>query len=243
MARDPYHDVKREVETNLNAVHALLSSYDRIASTSASASSASSSPTLVEARDELRGTLGLLEADLEDLDECVRAVEQSGARWGIEPGEVGRRRQFLNRIRAEVKELRAKVFQGSTRKADKVTGYRDDPDADLEAGDGNDAAEAERWERQEQQMLIRQQDDTLGLISGTLHTLASQAGLIGHEVVEQSEMLDDLGNRVDSTQTRLGKVTRTLNDFIRRNEDTRSSWCIGILIVILIILLMLVIIT
>lgn len=37
------------------------------------------------------------------------------------------------------------------------------------------------------QTLMRQQDDTLGVISGTLHTLASQAGLIGSEVNEQSE--------------------------------------------------------
>lgn len=36
-------------------------------------------------------------------------------------------------------------------------------------------------------MLMRRQDDTLGVISGTLHNLASQAGLIGHEVSEQSE--------------------------------------------------------
>lgn len=36
-------------------------------------------------------------------------------------------------------------------------------------------------------MLVQRQDDTLGAISGTLHTLASQAGLIGGEVAEQSE--------------------------------------------------------
>lgn len=37
------------------------------------------------------------------------------------------------------------------------------------------------------QMLVRRQDDTLGVISGTLSSLASQAGLIGQEVGEQSE--------------------------------------------------------
>jgi hypothetical protein len=35
--------------------------------------------------------------------------------------------------------------------------------------------------------MMRRQDDTLGVISGTLTNLASQAGLIGHEVGEQSE--------------------------------------------------------
>lgn len=38
-----------------------------------------------------------------------------------------------------------------------------------------------------EQMYVRRQDDTLGVISGTLSTLVSQAGLIGQEVGEQSE--------------------------------------------------------
>ena len=37
------------------------------------------------------------------------------------------------------------------------------------------------------QMYVKRQDDTLGVISGTLSTLVSQAGLIGQEVGEQSE--------------------------------------------------------
>lgn len=92
---------------------------------------------------------------------------------------------------------------------------------------------------------MRRQDDTLGVISGALTNLASQAGLIGHEVGEQSEyvflsrsllslslftneisrMLDDLSTRVDNTDTRLRKVQRTMNDFIRRNEGT-SYTCV-----------------
>lgn len=58
---------------------------------------------MLEARKELQGTLALLEADLEDLEESVRAVEQTGDRWGIEEHEVRRRRQFVERIKAEVR--------------------------------------------------------------------------------------------------------------------------------------------
>ncbi|GFZ49183.1 hypothetical protein JCM24511_06933 [Saitozyma sp. JCM 24511] len=195
MSRDPYIDVKRlhplsEVEQTLSATHNLLASYERIASTSSSTSSAVS-----EARDELRGTLALLEADLEDLDESVRVVESTGDRWGIGPDEVSRRRGFVERVKKEVR------------------------------------------------MIVRKQDDTLGVISGTLHTLASQAGLIGHEVVDQTGMLEDLTGRVDDTDSRLRKVQRTMNDFIQRNEETKSGWCICILIFVLIALLIAVIIT
>ncbi|RSH90290.1 hypothetical protein EHS25_001624 [Saitozyma podzolica] len=292
MSRDPYIDVKREVEQTLSATHNLLASYERIASTSSSTSSAVS-----EARDELRGTLALLEADLEDLDESVRVVESTGDRWGIAPDEVSRRRGFVERVKKEVRGLRGKVFgkggaspKGKERAMER---YADDPDA-MERGEAEDLEEAKRWEMEEQQMIVKKQDDTLGVISGTLHTLASQAGLIGHEVVDQTgwvarahffsflnlpgflsflsflnflslpdstlpssartssslgvtgmrtKMLEDLTGRVDDTDSRLRKVQRTMNDFIRRNEETKSGWCICILIFVLIALLIAVIIT
>ena len=90
-------DQVREVEANLSATQSLLSSYDRIAS-----SSASSSQVVDEARSELQNTLNILEGDLEDLEESVRVVEQTGERWGIAQGEVVRRRTFVERIKREV---------------------------------------------------------------------------------------------------------------------------------------------
>jgi hypothetical protein len=36
--------------------------------------------------------------------------------------------------------------------------------------------------------------------------------------VADGRMLDDLGNRVDHTDSKLRRVQRTMNDFIRRNE-------------------------
>nr|XP_018265766.1 uncharacterized protein I303_02139 [Kwoniella dejecticola CBS 10117]OBR87924.1 hypothetical protein I303_02139 [Kwoniella dejecticola CBS 10117] len=185
MSRDPYIDVKREIETTLSTLPDLLSAY----------SAPPGSSQHHEAQEELRNTLQILEGDLEDLEESVRVVAQMGDRWGISPTEVQARKRFLQRVKKDI------------------------------------------------DLFVKRQDDTLGVISGTLHTLASQAGLIGNEVAEQSEMLDDLGNRVDSTDSKLRKVSRTMQDFIRRNEETKSGWCIGILIVILMILLLLVIIT
>lgn len=100
--RCAWPDPRREVESTLGSTRALLDSYERVASSSSSATS----PAVLEARKELQGTLALLEADLEDLEESVRAVEQTGDRWGIEEHEVRRRRQFVERIKAEVRVCR-----------------------------------------------------------------------------------------------------------------------------------------
>lgn len=44
-----------------------------------------------------------------------------------------------------------------------------------------------QWAREEQQMMIHEQDRTMDTISGTLSTLAQQAGLMGQEIVEHNE--------------------------------------------------------
>lgn len=43
------------------------------------------------------------------------------------------------------------------------------------------------WAREEQQMMIRQQDETMDSISGTLDTIAQQASLMGQEIGEHNE--------------------------------------------------------
>jgi len=75
----------------------LLQSYSRINT------SGSSSADVEETRAELRATLEALEADLEDLDESVRAIEGAGSRWGMDDQEIGRRRGFVERVKKEVK--------------------------------------------------------------------------------------------------------------------------------------------
>lgn len=166
------------MESNLSTLQTLLSS--------------NTTPTLSH---EIRETINLLEADIEDLETSVRAVESVGDRWGIPEGEKRARRQFVDKVKREVQALRSKIPGSDKGKGKgKVNAqgggrYTDNPDS-AERGPGDDdedPEEARRWEREEQQLLVRRQDDTLGYISGTLHNLASQAGLIGTEVAVQSE--------------------------------------------------------
>ena len=43
------------------------------------------------------------------------------------------------------------------------------------------------WAREEQQIMMRQQDETMDSISGTLNVLAQQASLMGQEIEEHNE--------------------------------------------------------
>lgn len=55
------------------------------------------------------------------------------------------------------------------------------------APDDDDEDHQRQWAREEQQMMIQEQDRTIDTISGTLSTLAQQAGLMGQEIGEHNE--------------------------------------------------------
>ncbi|KAI0064337.1 hypothetical protein BV25DRAFT_1800828 [Artomyces pyxidatus] len=222
MSTDPYHAVQSEIQSSLQSAEQLRASFVRIRSTAREGSE-----ELEWARNELKATLSALEADLEDLDESVKIVEQTGARmFGLDDAEVIARRRYVGHVRREIESIRAEV-EG-----------RPQPDSVRQPRDDDHQSQ---WAMQEQEMMIQQQDQTISSIAGTLSTIAQQAGLMGTEIVEHNEMLGDLEQNVDRTDTKLEGAMRKMKKFIRDTEETKSGWCIGILIAILVILLLAVI--
>jgi len=113
------------------------------------------------------------------------------------------------------------------------------PRPERETRDGEDHQAA--WAREEQQLIMREQDRTMDTIAGTLHTLAQQAGLMSQEIVEHNELLDDLEQGVDQTDSKLNNAMLQMRKFMRQSEEKGSGWCIIILIIILMIILLAVI--
>ncbi|KAH0580804.1 hypothetical protein H2248_011960 [Termitomyces sp. 'cryptogamus'] len=182
MSIDPYHAVEQEVQATLQIAVQLRSSYLRIQSTAGE-----ESEELQYAISELKGTLAALEADLDDLDESVKIVESTDARnFGLDYVEVQRRRQYVTDVRKEIQSMRADLSsrRASTPNVPSRNGLTS-PHGDRESGEGENHQEV--WAREEQQLMIREQDRTMDSLAGTLHTLAQQAGLMGQEIVEHNE--------------------------------------------------------
>lgn len=247
MSTDPYHAVQYEIESSLQTAATLRASFWRIRNMARE-----DSEELVWARNELKATLAGLEADLEDLDESVKIVESTGARmFGLDDVEVTERRRYVGRVRREIQDMRAEVEGAqplsrprtptanahvSASRSEGHTGTIPRPTLD---DDGED--HQRQWAREEQQLMIQEQDQTIDTISGTLSTLAQQAGLMGQEIGEHNEMLDDLEAGVERTDSKLSGAMRRMRKFIRQTEETKSGWCVIILVVILVILLLAVI--
>jgi len=240
MSKDPYHAVQAEIQSSLQTASNLRASYRRIRNTAGGRET----EEVVWTRDELKGTLAALEADLEDLEGSVKMVEDTGPRlFGLEEGEVMSRRKYVNQVKQELENIRLELLPPEQQAAARRSRVQPSPRYGSASNIGTpDVREDEEaaWSREEQQMMIHRQDQTLSSISGTLDTLAQQAGLIGQETEEQNELLDDVGQSVDRTDTKLGGAMKRMQKFIRETEETKSGWCITILIIILIILLVIV---
>ncbi|KAG5652798.1 hypothetical protein H0H81_003628 [Sphagnurus paluster] len=206
MSKDPYHAFEQDVQSTLQTAAQLQSSYLRIRSTARA-----DSEELLWALNELKATLATLEADVEDLDESVKIVESTDARmFGLDDTEVQRRRRYVGDVQKQIQvrhftpDINAVQLTGTCLQAQNMRaeisgsslprnnepiiaskGALPSPRPGREIGDGDDHQEA--WAREEQQLIMQEQDRTMDTIAGTLHTLAQQAGLMGQEIVEHNE--------------------------------------------------------
>jgi len=170
--------------------------------------------------------------------------------FGLEESDVIERRRYVNFVKREIDSIRGELNSGPPPPQSKTVPWLGSRDAQPSATSGSvdkdsplddDVDHQTSWARQEQEMMIRDQDRTIDTISGTLNTIAQQAGLMGREITEHSEMLGDLEQGVTNSDQKLSSAMQRMRKFIRDTEETKSGWCIIILIVILLALLLAVI--
>ncbi|KAF2863087.1 hypothetical protein K470DRAFT_280386 [Piedraia hortae CBS 480.64] len=237
---DPFLSAQQDLLNLLDQSRTQLQSYLRIRS------SATNSPELIEARQELEATLVDLGADLQDLVDSVKAVEGDPARYGLKREEVERRRKLVTDVATEVDamhhQLDATVHRQDAQKAAaKPTVEDGDPLAGRNDDDDDDDDDYGAWEEQRQMKLMREQDDALDGVFSSVGVLRMQADAMGRELEEQADLLDDTENIADRVGGKLQRGLKGMKYVIEHNEDRWSTLCIGGLIFVLIILLVLVV--
>ncbi|KAF9480585.1 hypothetical protein BDN70DRAFT_877419 [Pholiota conissans] len=245
MSVDPYHAVQQEIQTSLQTAAQLQSSFLRIRSMART-----DSEELMWARNEFKATLAALEADLEDLEESVKIVESTDARmFGLDDAEVQKRRRYVGHVRQEIESMRNTVTSQTSSPSPpqqrKLPPPQTQPQSNHLQPPGSerygDSDPQAAWAREEQQMMIRDQDYAMDSIAGTLNTIAQQASLMGQEIGEHNEMLTDLERGVDQSEGKMSDAMRRMRRFLRDSEEKGSGWCIIILMVVLMALLLAVI--
>lgn len=181
-------------------------------------------------------------------------MEGDPFRYGIDIDEVGRRRRLVEEVGGEVEDMREEL-QKTVADAQSLP----PPEAfDTDFPDGDDYGE---FEQQRQVEIMHDQDEALDGVFKTVGNLRQQADVMGRELEEQGEMLEDVDTLADKVGGKLQNGIKRVGYVIKKNEgqsddvistpdsverltsrkDSVSSCCIAILIFVLILLLVLVI--
>ncbi|MCJ1439039.1 t-SNARE [Xylographa pallens] len=231
---DPFLQVQADVLSTLDITRPLFTSYLRIRSLA----STPLSPELSQARSELETNLQDLSTDLQDLVESVRAAEKDPFRYGLDVAEVGRRRRLVEEVGGEIEDMREELVKAvaSTHVQGGGMGLPSPSAFDAESPREDDYG---AFEQQRQVEIMHEQDEALDGVFKTVGNLREQAHVMGRELEEQGEMLDEVDTLTDRLGGKLQGGMKKITTIIRKNEDTMSSCCIGVLIFVLILLLIL----
>jgi len=104
---------------------------------------------------------------------------------------------------------------------------------------GDDSAITVEESGQQQQFIVQSQDDQLQQIHTSVGTLKSISRQIGREIDEQAVMLDDLGNEIEVTDSRLDSTLKKVAKVLHLSNDRRQWVALSILTIVLIILVLL----
>ncbi|KAI9707790.1 MAG: hypothetical protein M1836_000752 [Candelina mexicana] len=217
---DPFLQVQADILSNLSTTRPLFTSYLRIRSLASS----STSPELVQARRELESTLQDLTSDLQDLVESVRAVEHDPFRYGLDIDEVERRRRLVEEVGGEVEDMReelVKTVAGAQREQRGANGEAlPSPSAfDPQPAENDDYA---AFEQQRQVEMMHEQDEALDGVFQTVGNLRQQADVMGRELEEQQELLEDVDTLADKVGGKLQNGIKRVGWVIKKNEAPSS---------------------
>lgn len=210
-----------DVLSTLQSSRPLFSSYLRIRSLAKNPTN----PELKQARSELESTITELSADLDDLVESVRAIEQDPYRFGLEFEEVKRRRQLVDDVGAEVEKMRQELQQAvSNAPAPSELPNPTEFDAALDEEERRDRGEDyyASMEQQRQSELMHEQDEQLDGVFRTVGNLRQQANDMGRELEDQAVMIDEVDTLADRVGGKLNNGMARIRHIVRKNEGMYS---------------------
>ncbi|XP_022325617.1 syntaxin-6-like [Crassostrea virginica] len=242
---DPFFVVKEEVQ---KAIQTSQSLHDRWSELKGNPKSVSKEE-LEWTTSELRNSLRSIEWDLEDLEETVGIVERNPKKFKIDQNELLERRAFIDRSKAIVKRMkdelaspqaakgkedgnvRQALLTGQNKQYDKYTRL----DQEMERSNQRYLEDT----HQQQQTLIRSQDDQLDMIGSSVGVLKNMSHQIGNELEEQNLILDEFGHEMDNTESRMDTTMKKMAKVMHMSND-RRQWCaIGVLLFIILIIILL----
>ncbi|XP_024871234.1 syntaxin-6 isoform X1 [Temnothorax curvispinosus] len=246
---NPFFVVKDEVCKALNKNRGLYgrwSELQNVAITSPTGSMPlSGSATAISRTDELdwtttelRKALRSIEWDLDDLEDTICIVEKNPTKFKIDNKELTVQRSFIEQAREEVKIMKDKLNLSRCRDRDSTARQPllDNSPARVPANHGttkyskleNEIDSPNRQffsdTMQQQNAMIRQQDEQLDMIGETVGTLKTVSRQINSELDEQAVMLDEFGNELETTDSKLDATMKKMAKVLHMSNGNYNNY-------------------
>ncbi|XP_046586744.1 syntaxin-6 isoform X1 [Neodiprion lecontei] len=240
---DPFFVVKDEVCKALNKTRALYGRWTELQD----GSNATTTPTVVGGlpvsreelewtTTELRNALRSIEWDLEDLEDTICIVEKNPNKFKIDNKELTIRRNFIEQTREMVKIMKEKmnVSRGRDRDHTARQPLLDNSPARVPVTHGttkyskleNEMDSPNRQfladTLQQQSTMMHQQDEQLDMIGESIGTLKTVSRQINTELDEQAVMLDDFGNELEVTDSKLDATMKKMAKVLHMSNVHRK---------------------
>ncbi|XP_044851585.1 syntaxin-10-like isoform X2 [Mauremys mutica] len=228
---DPFSAVRGEVQKAVNTARGLYERWCELLQETHVVSTEEFDWTT----NELRNSLRSIEWDLEDLEETIGIVESNPRKFRIEASELTERRAFVRQMRDSVKEMRDHISSPSAlafaerKNREMLIGggasQKPPPERSGQLREELVSANSRYIEEQQlhQQLIIDQQDEQLELVSGSIRVLKHMSGRVGDELDEQSLMLEEFGQEMDHTQSRMDGVLKKMAKVSHMKSETKTD--------------------
>jgi len=233
-ALDPFYLVKEEIQDSVKGLQATFTRWERLPP--------SATDRIVLSKELLSGCESI-EWQVEELDRATGVAERDPARFSIDLVEIERRKKWIASTFSQVHSIRRKLQtaaeNGSGIRPGIATSNRRElmrmdehplPKSNHTADNGFVTDESGR-----QALIMKEQEEDLDDLSETVMRLGGVGLTIHEELSSQGRLIDELGNDMDSTATRL--------DFIQKRVATvmkKAGWKGQVMIVVFLIALLLI---
>eukprot|EP00730_Choanoeca_flexa_P014275 TRINITY_DN6181_c0_g1_i3.p1 TRINITY_DN6181_c0_g1~~TRINITY_DN6181_c0_g1_i3.p1 ORF type:complete len:248 (+),score=52.04 TRINITY_DN6181_c0_g1_i3:100-843(+) len=238
-AADPFLVVKEEVEASIKNAKSLYERWQALYN-----DKRADEDEFKWTTKELRTTLKGIEWDLDDLGETVAIVEREPERFNLPASEIEARKRFIRQTGEMVKEYVAATSpqrikaRNESESRDALLGsskYSRYEKLEKEIQDDNQGFIDDQ--HQTQTMIMREQDQQLSEVGQTIGVLKQMGTMIGDELDDQADLLEDMDNEMTSTSDRLTGVLKKLDKTLNITRDGKQSCLICLLLIILMILI------
>lgn len=202
---------------------------------------------------ELKNSLRSIEWDLDDLEDTVDIVEKNPSKFKIDNKELTTRKHFIDATRDEVKNMKDKMNINRNRDRDRTARQPLLESSPVRVPMSHGTTKYSKLENEldspqrqflgstlnQQEHMLRTQDEHLEVISDSIGSLKTVSRQIGVELDEQAGMLDEFGTELESTDTKLDSTMKRIAKVLHMSNDRRQWTAIAILSVILVIVIIL----